>query len=112
MTEKQEQEKDQSVETEAQSVGEQHENTPNLEALMHIPLDISVELGRIKIPLHDLVRMGRGNVLQMKKEADAKVEILANGSVFARGEVVKADGKLGVRVTDVLPAAERIRALS
>ncbi len=112
MTEKKEQEKDQSVETQTLNVEEQHENTPNLEALMHIPLNISVELGRIKVPLHDMVRMSRGTVLQMKKEADAKVEILANGAVFACGEVVKADGKLGVRVTDVLPAAERIRALS
>ena len=85
---------------------------PNLEALMHVPLEVSVELGRIKLPLHQVVRIGRGTVLKFQKEADAMVEILANGAVFARGEVVKADGKLGVRITDVVPPAERIRALS
>ncbi len=85
---------------------------PNLEALMHVPLEVSVELGRIKVPLHQVVRIGRGTVLKFQKEADAMVEILANGAVFARGEVVKADGKLGVRITDVVPPVERIRALS
>ncbi len=87
-------------------------STPNLEALMHVPLEVSVELGRLKMPLHQVVRLGRGMVLKLQKEADAAVDILANGAVFARGEVVKADGKLGVRITDVVPAAERIRAIS
>jgi len=91
---------------------EQENHPPNLEALMHVPLEVSVELGRVKIPLHTVVRMGRGTVLKLQKEAEALVDILANGAVFARGEVVKADGKLGVRITDVVPAAERIRALS
>lgn len=91
---------------------EQESCSPNMEALMHIPLEVSVELGRVKMPLHTVVRMGRGTVLKLQKEAEALVEVLANGAVFARGEVVKADGKLGVRITDVVPPAERIRALS
>ena len=95
-----------------QAKKEQENPPPNLEALMHVPLEVSVELGRVKIPLHTVVRMGRGTVLKLQKEAEALVDILANGAVFARGEVVKADGKLGVRITDVVPAAERIRALS
>lgn len=87
-------------------------HTPNLEAIMHVPLEVSIELGRISIPLHTVVRMSRGTVLKMEKEADAVVDILANGTVFARGEVVKADGKLGVRVTEVVSPTERIRALA
>ena len=98
--------------SEPQAMQEQGNPPPNLEALMHVPLEVSVELGRVKVPLHTVVRMGRGTVLKLQKEADALVEILANGAVFARGEVVKADGKLGVRITDVVPPAERIRALS
>jgi len=94
------------------SQAQQEPCSPNLEALMHVPLEVSVELGRVKVPLHTVVRMGRGTVVKLQKEADALVEILANGYVFARGEVVKADGKLGVRITDVVPPAERIRALS
>ena len=84
----------------------------NLEAIMHIPLEVSVELGRVRLPLHEVVRLNRGTVLQLHKEANATVEILANGTVFAQGEVVKADGKLGVRVTEVVSPAERVRALA
>ena len=97
---------------EQEALQPQESKAPNLEALMHVPLEVSIELGRVKLPLHSVVRMGRGTVLKLNKDADALVEILANGAVFARGEVVKADGRLGVRVTDVVPPAERIRALS
>ncbi len=85
---------------------------PNLEAIMHIPLEISVELGRVRMPLHELVRLDRGSVVQLHKEANATVQILANGAVFAQGEVVKADGKLGVRVTEVVSPSERAIALA
>ncbi len=84
----------------------------NLEAIMHVPLDISVELGRVELPLHIVSRLHRGMVLDLKKEANAEVDILANGRVFARGEVVSADGKLGVRVVEVVPQGDRIQSLS
>ncbi len=84
----------------------------NLEAIMHVPLDISVELGRVQLPLHVVSRLHRGMVLDLKKEANAEVDILANGRVFARGEVVSADGKLGVRVVEVVPQGDRIQSLS
>ncbi len=107
---------DQTEKTKPQDAEQQidtQENSPsNLESLMHIPLEVSVELGRVKLPLHSIVRIGRGTVLPMQKEADSQVDILANGSIFARGEVVKADGKLGVRITNIVTPAERIRALS
>lgn len=84
----------------------------NLEAIMHVPLEISVELGRIQLPLHAIARMNRGMVIEMNKEANAEVQILANGSVFARGEVVSSDNKLGVRITEIVPASSRISSLS
>lgn len=95
-----------------QKLSGQEHSPSNLESLMHIPLEVSVELGRVKLPLHSVVRIARGTVLQMPKEADSQVEILANGSIFARGEVVKANGKLGVRITNIVTPEERIRALS
>jgi len=85
--------------------------TPNLESIMHIPLDLSVELGRISMPLHDVTRLARGTVIEMNKDANAGVDILANGLVFARGEVVSADGKLGVRVVEVVSQGNRMHAL-
>jgi len=88
------------------------EQQVNLEAIMHVPLDVSVELGRIQLPLHVVARLHRGMVVDLKKEANAEVDILANGRVFARGEVVSADGNLGVRVVEVVPQGDRIQSLS
>ncbi len=87
-------------------------NAPNLESIMHIPLQVSVELGRVQLPLHAVARLGRGTVVDLQKEAGAPVEICANGRAFARGEIVSADGKLGVRIIEVLSAGDRIQTLA
>jgi len=89
-----------------------HSQAANLEAIMHVPLEISVELGRIKLPLHMIARLNRGMVIEMNKEANAEVQILANGSIFAKGEVVSTGDKLGVRITEIVPASARISSLS
>ena len=86
-------------------------HVPNLEAILHVPLEISVELGRVEMPLHELARLGRGSVVDMQREANAEVYVLANGVVFARGEVVAIGERLGVRITQILPPAERIASL-
>jgi len=84
----------------------------NLEAIMHVPLEISVELGRVKMPLHNIARMNKGMVIEMNKEANAEVQILANGSIFAKGEVVSTGDKLGVRITEIVPPSARISSLA
>jgi len=84
----------------------------NLETIMHVPLEISVELGRVKMPLHQIARMNKGMVIELNKEANAEVQILANGSIFAKGEVVSTGDKLGVRITEVVSASARINSLS
>ncbi|MBN4077212.1 flagellar motor switch protein FliN [Mariprofundus ferrooxydans] len=86
--------------------------TANLETIMHVPLEISVELGRVKMPLHQIARMNKGMVIELNKEANAEVQILANGSIFAKGEVVSTGDKLGVRITEVVSASARINTLS
>ncbi|MDX8381982.1 MAG: FliM/FliN family flagellar motor switch protein [Ghiorsea sp.] len=103
---------DEVVEEQAGSAQASSGQKINLEAIMHVPLDISVELGRVELPLHVVSRLHRGMVLDLKKEANAEVDILANGRVFARGEVVSADGKLGVRVVEIVPQGDRIQSLS
>jgi len=86
--------------------------TANLETIMHVPLEISVELGRVKMPLHQIARMNKGMVIELNKEANAEVQILANGSIFAKGEVVSTGDKLGVRITEIVSASARIHSLS
>jgi len=85
--------------------------SPNLESIMHIPLQISVELGRVQIPLHMVARLARGTVVDMQKEAGSSVDICANGKAFAKGEIVSADGKLGVRILEVTTTSDRIQSL-
>lgn len=94
-----------------QVAGGNDASSPNLENIMHIPLQVSVELGRIHMPLHMVARLARGTVVDMQKEAGASVDICANGKVFAKGEVVSADGKLGVRILEVTSTGDRIRSL-
>jgi len=84
----------------------------NLEAIMHVPLEISVELGRTQMPLHTIARLNHGMVIELDKEANAQVNILANGSIFARGEVVTTGDRLGVKITEIIPTAARVSALS
>ncbi len=95
-----------------QSAREGAAGAVNLEAILHVPLEISVELGRVEMPLHAIARLGRGMVLELNKEAGAEVDILANGQVFARGEVVAAGEKLGVRITEIVPPGQRVRSLA
>ena len=87
-------------------------NKPNIEQIMHIPLEVSIELARIDIPIHVVSRLARGTIVDLNKEASSEVDILANGTPFARGEVVSNDGKLSVRILEIIPQNERVRTLS
>jgi len=83
----------------------------NLEAILHVPLEISVELGRVEMPLHQVARLARGTIVELGREANAEVNLLANGVVFARGEVVAVGDRLGVRIVEILPPRQRIAGL-
>ncbi len=87
------------------------EQTVNIDAILDIPLEISVEMGRVTLPLSTISRFAKGSVVEFNKELDAGVDVLANGRVFAKGEIVSADGKLGVRIVDIISEGSRIRAL-
>jgi flagellar motor switch protein FliN/FliY len=73
-----------------------------LRLLADIPVEVSVELGRLRMPLRDLLALEPGAVLELDRAADAPVDVLINGRLVARGEVVVIDGEFGVRVTDVV----------
>ncbi|MCU1691762.1 MAG: flagellar motor switch protein FliN [Frankiales bacterium] len=65
-------------------------------------VELAVELGRVKLPLRDLLSLGPGAVLELDRAADAPVDVLVNGCLVAKGEVVVIDGEFGVRVTAVV----------
>jgi len=83
----------------------------DMDFLLDIPLEISVELGRTRMLIKDLLQLGQGSVVELDKLAGEPMEILVNGKLVARGEVVVVNEKFGVRLTDIISPTERIRQL-
>ena len=85
--------------------------TGDMEFLLDIPLEISVELGRTKMLINELLKLGQGSVLELSKLAGETLEILANRKLIARGEVVVVNEKYGIRLTEIISPSERIERL-
>jgi flagellar motor switch protein FliN/FliY len=83
----------------------------NLDFILDIPLKVSVELGRASIIIKDLLQLGQGSVLELDKLAGEPLEVLVNGKLVARGEVVVVNEKFGIRLTDIISPLERIETL-
>jgi flagellar motor switch protein FliN/FliY len=79
--------------------------------LLDIPLLVSVELGRTRMLINDLLQLGQGSVVELDKLAGEPMEIYVNSRLIARGEVVVVNEKFGVRLTDIISPAERIKQL-
>lgn len=82
-----------------------------LEFLYDVPLQISVELGRSKILLRDLLKMGEGYVIELDKLAGEPLDLYVNSRLIARGEAVMVGDKFGIRLTDVISTVDRIEHL-
>jgi flagellar motor switch protein FliN len=85
---------------------------PNLNLLLDIPLEITAELGRTRMIIHDLLQLGQGSVIELNKLAGEPLEILVNNKLIARGEVVVVNEKFGIRLTDIISPMERIKQLA
>lgn len=83
----------------------------NLDFILDIPLQVSVELGRTKMLVNELLRLGQGSVIELTKLAGESLEILVNQKPIARGEVVVVNDKYGIRLTEVISPMERIERL-
>ncbi|AOM83177.1 flagellar motor switch phosphatase FliY [Salisediminibacterium beveridgei] len=83
----------------------------NLDLLMDIPLEVTVELGRTKRSIKEILELGQGSIVELDKLAGEPVDILVNQRLIAKGEVVVIDENFGVRVTDIVSQAERLKQL-
>lgn len=88
------------------------EDVSSLELLMDIPLEIGVELGRVKMLVKDVIDLGMGSIIEIDKAAGEPVDVLVNGRLVARGEVVVIEDNFGVRLTEILTPAERLAKLN
>lgn len=80
--------------------------------ILDIPVTIAMELGRTSISVRDLLQLTQGSVIELDRVAGEPLDILVNGTLIARGEVVVINDKFGIRLTEVVSAAERIKKLS
>lgn len=83
----------------------------NLNLILDIPLKVSVELGRTKMPVSELLNLTQGSVIELNKLAGEPMEVYVNDKLIARGEAVVVNEKFGVRLTDIISPAERVEQL-
>lgn len=83
----------------------------NMEFLLDIPLEISIELGRTRMLIDQLLKLSQGSVIELSKYAGETLEILANQKVIAKGEVVVVNEKYGIRLTEIVSPMERVARL-
>ena len=88
--------------------GEQHD----IEMVLDIPVQLSVELGRTKIPIKHILQLAQGSVVELDGMAGEPMDVLVNGCLIAQGEVVVVNDKFGIRLTDSITPSERIRKLN
>jgi len=93
---------------------EQGSTAPNnqLDLVMDIPVTLSVELGRTKIQIRELLQLAQGSVVDLDRLAGEPMDVLVNGFLIARGEVVLVNDKFGIRLTDIVSPTERARRLA
>jgi flagellar motor switch protein FliN/FliY len=83
----------------------------SLDLILDIPLTVTVELGRSKMLINDLLQLGQGSVVELTKLVGEPLEVLINQKLVARGEVVVVNEKFGVRLTDIISPMERVQSL-
>ncbi|MBF0343013.1 MAG: flagellar motor switch protein FliN [Nitrospirae bacterium] len=92
-------------------VAEGHEGLRDIKFLLDIPLTVTVEIGRTKMLINDLLQLGQGSVVELDKLAGEPMEMLINNKVIARGEVVVVNEKFGIRLTDIVSPNDRLKQL-
>ena len=90
---------------------EQEIDNRSLDLILDIPLTVTVELGRCKMLINDLLQLGQGSVIELTKLVGEPLEVLINQKLVARGEVVVVNEKFGIRLTDIISPMERVQSL-
>ncbi|TWG89283.1 flagellar motor switch protein FliN/FliY [Cupriavidus gilardii J11] len=84
----------------------------DIEMILDIPVQLTVELGRTKVPIKSLLQLAQGSVVELDGLAGEPMDVLVNGYLIAQGEVVVVNDKFGIRLTDIITPSERIRKLN
>lgn len=91
---------------------QEDDEAQGMEFLLDIPLDITVELGRTRMPIGDLLKLSQGSVVELNKLINQPLDIFVNQKLMAQGEVVVVNEKFGVRLSHIISPGERVKRLS
>jgi flagellar motor switch protein FliN len=83
----------------------------NIDVILDVPVTLSLEVGRARLPIRTLLQLNQGSVVELDRTAGEPLDVYVNGTLVAHGEVVVVNEKFGIRLTDVISPAERIRKL-
>jgi flagellar motor switch protein FliN/FliY len=83
----------------------------NMDVILDVSVTLSMEVGRTRIPIRNLLQLNQGSVVELDRAAGEPLDVFVNGTLIAHGEVVVVNEKFGIRLTDVISPAERIRKL-
>ncbi len=83
----------------------------NIEAILDVPVTIAMEIGRTEISIRNLLQLNQGSVVELDRLAGEPLDVLVNGTLIAKGEVVVVNEKFGIRLTDVISPSERVKKL-
>ncbi|MBQ9274351.1 MAG: flagellar motor switch protein FliN [Succinivibrio sp.] len=97
--------------TEASKAPLSREERKKLDAILDIPVTITMEVGHAKISIRNLLQLNQGSVIELERLAGEPLDVLVNGTLIAHGEVVVVNDKFGIRLTDVISQVERIKKL-
>lgn len=99
-------------EMEEESENGEERGARELDFILDIPLELSVELGKTKMLVNDLLQLAQGSIIELNKLAGEPLEVYINRKLIARGEVVVVNEKFGVRLTDVITPIDRVKSLA
>ncbi|MCP4118229.1 MAG: flagellar motor switch protein FliN [Desulfobacteraceae bacterium] len=91
---------------------DQDQEERTLDFILDIPLELSVELGKTRMLVNDLLQLGQGSIVELNKLAGEPLEVYINRKLIARGEVVVVNEKFGVRLTDIITPMDRVKSLA
>ena len=92
--------------------GTAHEARNDIDLILDIPVQLTVELGRTRIPIKHILQLAQGSVIELDALAGEPMDVLVNGCLIAQGEVVVVNDRFGIRLTDIVTPSERVRRLN
>lgn len=87
------------------------EGDMSLDMILDVPVSLSLEVGRTRIPIRNLLQLNQGSVVELERDAGEPLDVFVNGTLIAHGEVVVVNERFGIRLTDVVSPAERVKRL-